>query len=231
MNRILLVEDSESSLKVVESALSDSGVELTVARTVAEAKSATSNGADFQMILLDISLPDGEGLELMREWKEDPRFRRTPVLLLTGKEDVEVKVSAFALGADDYIVKPVVPRELKARVEARLRKQPAGPLEVLRRGRLALNFPLMKVLVKDDEGAETPIELTSKEFRLLATLAQHEGQVFSRSELVKAIWGNDMHVVNRTVDSHICGARRKLGPAGDYIESVTGEGYRFSVKD
>src|SRR5438105_4089198 len=144
MNRILLVEDSESSLKVVESALSASNVEIVIARSIAEAMTATEKNPEFHLILLDLSLPDGEGLSLMRKWQDNPRMARVPVLLLTGKEDVEAKVSAFALGADDYIVKPVSPRELKARVEARLRKNAVGPLDVLRRGRLALHFPLMK---------------------------------------------------------------------------------------
>lgn len=229
MHRVLLVEDSESSHKVVESALSQSGVQLTIAKTFEEASKLTADKADFHLILLDLGLPDGEGMTLMDRWQASPKFRRTPVLMLTGKEDVESKERAFSLGADDYIVKPVSPRELKARVEARLRKI-SGPGEVLRRGRLALHFPMMRATV-DENGTENQVDLTAKEFRLVATLAQNEGQIFSRTQLVKAIWGREMDVVARTVDSHICGARRKLGPAGDYIQSVTGAGYRFQVND
>lgn len=225
MHRILLVEDSESSLKVVESALNGEQILLVVARTIAEARTITTEQTNFDLVLLDISLPDGEGSSLMEHWQSSPRMRRTPVIILTGKEDVESKVAAFALGADDYIVKPVSPRELRARVEARLRRAVNAP-EVIRRGPLALHFPMMRATVVRD-GVESPIELTAKEFRLVALLAQNEGQIYSRSELVKAVWGRDMDVVNRTVDSHICGARRKLGPAGKYIESVTGSGYRF----
>lgn len=227
--RILLVEDSDSSIKVVESALSDLGADLTVARTIDEARRATV-GKPYDLILLDLLLPDGQGLSLLETWRTTADLRNVPVLLLTGREDVELKVNAFALGAEDYIVKPVNPRELQARVTARLRKLASKPSDVLRRGRLSLHFTLMKALVLEN-GTETPVELTSKEFRLVATLAQNEGQIFSRTQLVRAIWGDDMHVVNRTVDSHICGARRKLGAAGDYIESVTGAGYRFSVRD
>lgn len=223
MRHLLVIEDSESSLKVVQGALNGLGLEFTVARSLAEAKKALENGTSYAMVLLDIGLPDGEGLSLLRDYKE---LKHTPVLLLTGKEDIETKVSAFELGAEEYLVKPVNPRELRARVEARLRKSDA-PNDTIRRGQLALNFPLMKASVIEN-GVETPIDLTSKEFRLVATLAQHEGQVFSRADLVKAIWGN-MHVVSRTVDSHICGARRKLGPAGKYIKSVTGAGYKFAL--
>lgn len=225
MHRILLVEDSESSLKVVHSALVGEELQIVVARTIAEARKITDEQTNFDLILLDITLPDGEGSILMEHWATSPRMRRTPVVFLTGKEDVETKVAAFAAGADDYIVKPVSPRELKARIEARLRRAVSAP-EIIRRGSLALHFPMMRATVMQD-GVEAPIELTAKEFRLVALLAQNEGQIYSRSELVKAVWGKDMDVVNRTVDSHICGARRKLGPAGKYIESVTGSGYRF----
>lgn len=228
MHRILLVEDSESSLKVVQSALAGEDLELTVARTLADARKVTETENPFDLILLDISLPDGEGSALMDEWQGNVRMKRTPVVFLTGKEDVDSKVAAFAMGADDYIVKPVSPRELKARVDARLRRTQTPP-EVIRRGVLALHFPMMRATVQMS-GVETPVELTSKEFRLVALLAQNEGQVFTRNELVRAVWGKDLDVVNRTVDSHICGARRKLGPAGKYIESVTGSGYRFMAE-
>ncbi|MBX3022658.1 MAG: response regulator transcription factor [Bdellovibrionales bacterium] len=228
MHRILLVEDSESSLKVVQSALSNDDTQLIIARTLSDARKITEEQSNFDLILLDITLPDGEGSTLMDHWSASPRLRRTPVVFLTGKEDVDSKVAAFARGADDYIVKPVSPRELKARVDARLRRSVSTP-EVIRRGLLALHFPMMRATVMLN-GVETPIELTSKEFRLVALLAQNEGQVYSRSELVRAVWGRDLDVVNRTVDSHICGARRKLGPAGKYIESVTGSGYRFMAE-
>ena len=102
--------------------------------------------------------------------------------------------------------------------------------DLLQRGRLTLNFAQMRATIIND-GRQVSAELTAKEFRLVATLAAQEGQVFSRAQLVKEVWGDDLHVVNRTIDSHICGARRKLGTAGDYIQSVTGTGYRFLVLD
>ena len=232
MPRILLVEDSASSQQLVNAALPKPAFDLVCVTTVADAKAITEGESAFDLILLDLGLPDGVGLDLLGQWRASKRFAHVPVLLLTGKEDVETKLEAFALGAEDYLIKPVNPRELKGRVEMRLRKssEAKAPNDTLHKGRLTLNFPLMRATI-NEEGHEVAVDLTSKEFRLLATLAQHEGQIFTRSELVHEIWGADTHVVNRTVDSHICGARRKLGLAGSYIQSVTGSGYRFVVKE
>ena len=233
MQRILFIEDSESSQKVVRSALQGLDIELVCAGTLTEAEEQIRLNSDFQLILLDLVLPDGEGLHLLDQRQSSAELRRTPGVLLTGNEYLQSKVSAFELGAEDYLVKPVDPRELRARVEMHLRKTEwrEAVQDTLHLGRLTLNFPMMRASLKESEGKETPIELTAKEFRLLALLAKHQGQIFTRTQLVKEIWGGDMHVVNRTVDSHICGARRKLGPAGEYIESITGTGYRFRVKD
>lgn len=233
MHRILFVEDSVSSQQAVQAVLNSSDFDLVCAPTFQSAMDATLAATNaFDLILLDLSLPDGDGLQLLRKWRESERFRDTPILLLTGTEDVETKVTAFSLGAEDYMVKPVSPRELKARVELRLRKADdrKAPSDTLTRGRLTLNFPLMRATLNEN-GADITLELTSKEFRLVATLAQNEGRTFTRAQLVKEIWGKDMHVVNRTVDSHICGARRKLRSAGQYIQSITGTGYRFVIKE
>lgn len=230
MHRILLVEDSKSSQIIVRSALAAPEFEITVHETLTEASKAIADQTGFDLVLLDLSLPDGEGMTLLREMHASPPGERIPVLLLTGKEDLDSKVAAFTLGAEDYLVKPVDPIELKARVEMRLRKaresRPTG--DALHLGDLTLNFAQMRATVVD-EGQEKTIDFTAKEFKIVATLARHQNQVFSRQQLVEAIWGQNMHVVDRTVDSHICGARRKMGPAGRYIQSITGEGYRFVV--
>ena len=232
MPNILLVEDDLSSQLVVKAALSDPELNLTCASTLSEAKSLTDDGTLFDLILLDIRLPDGLGLELLGDWRRTNRHQATPVMLLTGDQDIDSKLEAFNLGAEDYLVKPINPRELKGRVDLRLRKSTQGKpaVEVLRKGQLTLNFPLLRATI-NEEGQEMPVDLTAKEFRLLAILAQHEGHTFTRQELVQEIWGRDTFVVARTVDSHICGARRKLGITGSYIQSVTGQGYRFMVKD
>jgi DNA-binding response OmpR family regulator len=230
MYRILLVEDSVPTQHAVQAILPSSEFNLSIADTLLAATQATaaSKGA-FDLILLDLSLPDGDGMQLLREWGD--RLRDVPVLLLTGTEDVETKVAAFNLGAEDYMVKPISPLELKARIELRLRKagERRAPTDTIQRGRLTLNLPMMRAVVNED-GHDTMVEFTAKEFRLVAIMAQNEGRTFTRPELVKEVWGKDMHVVNRTVDSHICGARRKLRSCGDYIQSITGSGYRFVVK-
>jgi DNA-binding response OmpR family regulator len=231
MSKILLVEDSKSSQHLVRAALESADIEMTVSGTLTDGLNQASQ-TNFDLILLDLSLPDGEGLTLLREIQARASNERIPVLLLTGKEDLQSKVAAFTLGAEDYLVKPVDPVELRARVEMRLRKaresKPVG--EVIKRGPFTLNFSQMRATIVEQD-REHVIDFTTKEYKIVATLARHENQIFTRQQLVEAIWGENMHVVDRTVDSHICGARRKMGPAGRYIQSVTGEGYRFTATE
>jgi len=231
MQRVLLVEDSRSSQHLVRAALEPSAIELTVRETLHDALVELERTA-FDLILLDLSLPDGEGLTVLRRMPLTAAGERIPVLLLTGTEDLQSKVTAFELGAEDYLVKPVDPVELRARVEMRLRKArraQAAP-EAVRRGPFTLDFTQMRASLIENE-RELAIDFTAKEFKIVATLVRHENTTFTRAQLVEAIWGRNMHVVDRTIDSHICGARRKMGAAGRYIQSVTGEGYRFTVND
>lgn len=233
MSRVLLIEDSSTSQLIVAGALSGSEIALDWVKTVSEAKRYLEHiQAVVDLIILDLILPDGDGISLLGQIRSDQRFRTTPVLLLTGKEDISSKLSAFSLGADDYLTKPINPLELRARIDMHLRKvaQNRREQDVLRRGGLSINVPLMRVFV--GEGAEqTTIELTAKEFRILTFLAKHEGVVYSRTDLIKHVWGDSTHVVKRTVDSHVCGLRKKLGPFASYIENVTGSGYRFVVSN
>jgi two-component system phosphate regulon response regulator PhoB len=232
MRRLLSIESSPHLREILIQALPVQGFSITHISSLTEASLVLQSDGAFSLVVLAAKLPDGDGLSLLRAWLDSGKFRDIPVMMISETEDVDAKVSAFELGVEDYLPASIHPRELRARIELRLRRaeQLRSTAEVLRRGCLRLNFPLMRATVIED-AREVPVEFTAKEFRLVATMAAHEGQVFTRAQLVKEIWGDQMHVVNRTVDSHICGARRKLGPAGDYIQSVTGAGYRFLVKD
>lgn len=233
MFKVLLVEDSEECQLLVKKALSKSDVEILPALKLQTAMDLVKNAANdtIHLILLDLMLPDGDGIQLLNVLQTHEHLHEVPIFLLTSKEELTSKVTAFSLGAEDYLVKPVDPIELKARVEMRLRKtqQKKKSLEVLKKGDLSLNLSLMKATVIKGEQEEV-LDLTSKEFKILSFLAQNEGQVYSRSQLVKKIWGDSVHVLDRTVDSHVCGLRRKLSEHAEYIESIPGAGYRFNFK-
>ena len=230
--QVLLAEDSPACQLIVRHALDKSEIELTVSPTMAEALAVIDQrGQALSLVILDLNLPDGDGLAILNSLQTDERTLEIPVILLTNKSDLASKVSAFSLGAEDYLIKPIDPIELWIRVKTRLKKIQTRKkhVEHIRRGDLTINMPLMRVSIPDSGGPKD-LELTGKEFKILAYLAQNENQIYSRSQLVQAIWGDATHVIERTIDSHICGLRRKLGALAFHVENVQGAGYRFVSK-
>lgn len=229
MYNILLVEDSETCHYVANRALSKPDIELTWNQSIQQAiQTLDSHKTDFDLVLLDLVLADGDGLTVLNHMQGSEELRDIPVLLLTSKEDLASKVSAFSMGADDYLTKPIHAAELWVRVETRLRKSilRKKPRDIIKRGNISINISLMRVTIQEN-GVNRDGELTSKEFKILAYLMQNENRLFTRGQLVKAIWGKATHVIERTVDSHVCGLRRKLGNQAHYIENIPGAGYRF----
>lgn len=231
MWQVLLVEDSAECQLVVESALAGSNIVLTKASSFTQASAILKKRgrASFDLILLDLVLPDGDGMSL---FKDDPPAKfshETPIILFTGQGELDLKVRAFDLGVDEYLVKPVYPSELRSRVISRLKKVSSYKNEssVIRKGLLVLHMPSLRAYL--ERGSKrTELDLTAKEFKILGFLVRNEGTTFTRKALMKEIWGEGVHVLERTVDSHISALRRKLGAAGGYIESVAGSGYRFA---
>ncbi len=229
MQSILLVEDSPEAQVLVKRAL---GVNYNMvwAKTLAEASKALEDQS-FDLILLDVMLPDGDGYRLCSILQTNDSLRSTPVIFLTAKNSVTDKVLGFKVGADDFISKPFDPLELKARVEARLRKKELQneASDIIRLGHLEINKSTQRVkLIEGDHFQE--IDLTPIEFKLLILLTKEVNKVYSRDEILDTVWGENIHVYNRSVDTHISKLRRKLGPKADCIESVHGSGYRFSYK-
>jgi two-component system alkaline phosphatase synthesis response regulator PhoP len=222
--RILVVEDEEDILELVRFNLSREGYSVIGAATGEEAwRLASSEIPD--LIVLDIMLPGIDGLEFTKITKNDSRTRDIPIIMLTAKGEESDIVTGLELGADDYITKPFSPRILVARVRAVLRrkiKEPAEESSVLKIHDLVIHPGRHEVLV---EGK--PVELTFTEFGILSYLARRPGWVFTRSQIVDAVRGDDYFVTDRAVDVQIVGLRKKLGPAGKYIETVRGVGYRF----
>jgi DNA-binding response OmpR family regulator len=177
------------------------------------------------VVVLDLMLPDTDGLNICRTLRGAAETSHLPILILTAKGEEMDKVLGLELGADDYVTKPFSSRELLARIRALLRRKtaPATPETVLElAGILQLDPAAFTVTVRGER-----VELTSTEFRLLRTLLEGKGRAFSRDKLLDHLWGNDKYVVDRTIDVHVKNLRDKLGEAGQFIKSIRGVGYKI----
>ncbi len=221
----LVVEDDPDTRTAIRRALSP-------ALSVVECDSLAATerflaGSLPDVIILDIGLPDANGHEICARLQADPRTRDLPVLFLSASAEIRDKLAAFSLGAEDYIEKPFDPAELRARVHARLTRSQGrrDAREVFEKFGLRFEVEQHCAFRTDADGGNN-LDLTPHEFRLLYHFARHERQAFSRSELLRAAWG-DTFVTERTVDAHVAHLRRKLGSLPCRIESVRGVGYRF----
>lgn len=178
------------------------------------------------LLVLDVMLPGMDGLEVCSQLRQNPKFRDLPVIMLTAKGEEIDKVLGLELGADDYLTKPFSPRELLARIRARLRRiKPQTVENEIIRGDLRIDLNRFQVSVRGEE-----VELTPKEFELLRVLAAHPGKVYSRDELLERIWGYEYAGDTRTVDVHVRHLRQKVerDPSNpEYIETLRGIGYRL----
>jgi two-component system phosphate regulon response regulator PhoB len=157
-------------------------------------------------------------------------LRDLPIIFITGRSEIEDKEMAFSMGADDYIVKPMSTRELRARVLGRLRRaQKVG--ENFTVGNLKFELPLQKVIILNGT-LESSLDTTSLEFRILLYFAKHEDHIFSRNQLLTAVWGENVHLLERTVDTHISHLRKKLKEAGSdiTIRPIHGSGYKLTTE-
>ena len=221
---ILVVEDEEDILELLRYNLAKEGYRVTGVLSGEEAlRTARSQPPD--LVILDLMLPGIDGLTVCRELKQDAKTRETPIIMLTAKGEEADVVAGLELGADDYVTKPFSPRVLLARLRAVLRRRVVAPppeTDAIVLHDLAIHPGRHEVLVQGQA-----VDLTSTEFRLLSFLARRPGWVFTRAQIVQGVQGEDYAVSDRAVDVQIVGLRKKLGPAGPYIETVRGVGYRF----
>jgi DNA-binding response OmpR family regulator len=229
MNRVLLVEDSHVTQSIVRSALKDV-CDLTTADCVAAAVEAVDKG-EFDLIILDINLPDGDGFQVYERIRSIERFKLTPILFLTARIELEDKVRGFSLGADDYIVKPFDVTELRLRIAAKLKNLEAreASADFFVHGPFEVKVAAQKIMLRAD-GKEKQLNLTANQFKVMFYLLRNEDRVISREELLREVWGEGVHVSDRTVDTHVYAIRRQLGNYATTITSVHGQGYRFSLK-
>lgn len=225
MNTILLVEDAPEYQVMVGRLLSHHNVIVTddpdkVAGMLA--------GASVDLIILDITLPKRDGYSVLQELQVSPTTQDIPVFCLTGKHEITDKVTAFSLGADDFIQKPFDPMEFRARVESRLaklqRKKQDGQRITL--GDIVIDACSHRVLTQE---SNHDILLTQTEYKILTYLARRPGQVYSREQLLASVWGDEGAVYDRAVDVHVCSLRKKLAGHGISFKSVPGIGYKIEL--
>lgn len=220
---IYFVEDDNSIRKLVLYSLNSAGLEAEGFSHPSEFWPAMETHIP-KVILLDIMLPEEDGISILRKLRTDSRTENIQVILLTAKGSEYDKVIGLDAGADDYVTKPFGMMELVARVRSALRRAgPSTPASALyTHGCLTIDCSRHHVLVNGDE-----VTLTLKEFQLLALLMEHMDTVFTRDNLLSTIWGYDFDGASRTVDVHVRTLRQKLGPAGGYIQTIRGIGYKM----
>jgi DNA-binding response OmpR family regulator len=228
--KILVIEDDRDMAGILEDNLADAGYGVTVTHD-GETGLGAARRQEHDLIVLDLMLPEKDGLEICRRVRGLPRY--TPILMLTCLSSEVDKVVGLEMGADDYMTKPFSLRELLARIKAVLRRDEAaraqkeddGP-ETIQRGDIVIDIGKRRVVRGD-----VAIDLTGKEFDLLLHFARHPGRVYSRQQLLDQIWGYGYEGYAYTVNSHINKLRSKLEPNRDnprYIQTVWGVGYRFA---
>lgn len=225
MSTILLVED-DTELREALKKLLERDYSVTAVSSIAQAQAEVER-TEFQLALLDWELPDGEGIELCDLFQRSERLKGVPVIFLTGRALIDDKEKAFAIGADDYIVKPFESRELRARIKAKLAKADRLNAGEYRFHALRFQVTTQTAHLHKPGNTEYALDLTPVEFRLLLYFAQNPEKVLTREVLMQHVWGNQVHVLDRTVDTHISHLRAKLANTGYTIKAVPRKGYRL----
>ncbi|MFN0179936.1 MAG: response regulator [Gemmatimonadales bacterium] len=223
-HRILVVDDEPDITALVAYHLAKAGYRVTTASTGSDAlKAATEQRPD--VIVLDLMLPGLSGLDVLQALRKNEPTRDIGVILLTARREEADRVRGLSLGADDYLTKPFSPNELTLRVAAILRRLSAPSTSggsVLAAGPISIDRSAHRVSVEGQE-----LTLTATEYKLLLTLVERRGRVQTRPQLLENVWEAQPDIQTRTVDMHVQRLRTKLGPAGDWIETIRGFGYRF----
>lgn len=221
--KILIVDDEPEAVELVEFNLRQAGFETIRAMDGNEALKKAKSQVPA-LIVLDVMLPEVDGMEVCKLLRRDPVTAKVPIIMLTAKASEIDRVLGLEFGADDYVTKPFSPRELVLRVKKLLQRGAAtsDKQETMRFGDLLIDLP--KYLVSWKGKA---IELTATEFKLVTALAERAGRVQSRDALLRDVWNYDATIDTRTVDTHMRRLREKLGPAAKHLDTVRGVGYRF----
>lgn len=219
---MLVVEDDQTIWRGLHQALAGQGYTITWAANGTDAINSSEESPD--LVLLDLGLPDIDGIEVCRELRL--RHPRTTILMLTARADEIDIVVGLDAGADDYLTKPFRLAELLARIRAHLRRRvPDNDDETIVADEVTIDLSAHRVVVDDNE-----VELRPKEFDLLCMLARDAGKAIHRDEIMREVWDEHWHGSTKTLDQHISSLRKHLGTAGDHIVTVRGVGYRFQIR-
>ena len=224
-HRVLVVDDEPDILDLLDYNLSKEGYKV---KTASNGKKAVDMAAKFlpDLILLDIMMPNQDGVETCRQLRENADLYNTFIVFLTARSEEYSEIAAFDIGADDYITKPIKPRALLSRIGAMFRREDKKGKKThkINAGGLIIDRVSYTVTINGEV-----ISLPKKEFELLHYLAQNPNKVHSRDDLLQNIWGSDVYVLARTVDVHIRKVREKIG--SKYIETIKGVGYKFGSEE
>jgi two-component system alkaline phosphatase synthesis response regulator PhoP len=221
-NKVLIADDEQDILDMLQYIMEKEGYEVKIARSGPE---AIKIAQEFQprLILLDIMMPQMDGIETCRNMRDIEELKETIIVFLTARSEEYSEIAAFESGASDYIVKPIKPRALVSRIASYFRKESVSKKNsAITIGDLVIDRQSYTVTVADKK-----ITLAKKEFELLYFLCQHPNKIFNRDDILKRVWGTDVYVVSRTVDVHIRKIREKVGE--HYISTVKGIGYKFET--
>lgn len=223
--KIMVVDDESRMRKLVKDFLVRKDYEVMEAADGEEALDLFYKDKDISLIILDVMMPKINGYEVCREIRENSKV---PIILLTAKGEEEDELAGFECGADEYIAKPFSPKILVARVEALLRRANiiGEEAQLIENGGIRLDKAAHQVTIDD-----RTVELSFKEFELLAYFMENEGIALSREKILNSVWNYDYFGDARTIDTHVKKLRSKLGEKGDYIRTIWGLGYKFSVGD
>lgn len=222
--KILVVDDEARMRKLVKDFLSKSGYEVLEAEEGSQALDIFFEQNDIALIILDVMMPKMDGWQTCREIRQ---YSKVPIIMLTAKSDERDELQGFQLGVDEYISKPFSPKILVARVEAILRRtNQLAEEEKLEAGGIVLDKAAHSVTIDD-----RPIDLSYKEFELLAYFLENKGIALSREKILNNVWNYDYFGDARTIDTHVKKLRSKMGEKGDLIKTIWGMGYKLSVDD
>ncbi len=225
--KILVVDDEPDALEILGFKLKEAGYVPLFAKDGARAIAAARDERPA-LIVLDLMLPEVDGLEVCKVLRRDPATAAIPVIMLTARAGEMDRVLGLELGADDYVTKPFSPRELVLRIKKLLARVKASeePMTVLRVLDLEIDVPRHSVTIAGED-----VALTATEFKLLELLARRRGRVQTRDRLLQDVWGYENPIDSRTVDTHMRRLREKIGGAARHLETIRGVGYRFKAEE
>lgn len=220
--KILVIDDESRMRKLVRDFLTKKGYEVLEASNGEEAMEIFYEDKEIDLLILDVMMPKMDGWEVCREVRKTSKI---PIIMLTAKGDERDELLGFELGVDEYVTKPFSPKILVARVEAILRRSSTGNDDgITKAGDITMNKNAHEVFVDDQ-----PVELSYKEFELLAYFIDNQGIALSRERILNNVWNYDYFGDARTIDTHVKKLRSKMGEKGNYIKTIWGMGYKFEV--